>query len=269
MSFEVVQIGDCTLYHGDCLEALPTLAPGRIDAVVTDPPYGIVNRFGECNTCGSSGNNGTRKLEFHFDSVSGVREMIREAISLSALACRSTAAAFVFCGFDTAELGRDALRDRGFVVKPAAWVKTCPPPAGCGNWWPSAFELAMYGYRASPWFGDDDPKRSNVFLGDSYRHGQPGKVDHPTQKPLWLMHRIVESIVPHRGLALDPFMGSGTTGVACVRTGRRFIGVEIERKYFDLACQRIEQAYADRSAPLFGEVAPKPQQLTLDTEAVA
>ena len=58
-------------------------------------------------------------------------------------------------------------------------------------------------------------------------------------------------------------MGSGTTGVACVRLGRKFIGIEIEPKYFDIACRRIAKAYEDRSNPLFGEVAPKPEQLEL------
>jgi DNA modification methylase len=64
-------------------------------------------------------------------------------------------------------------------------------------------------------------------------------VDHPTQKPLSLIGQLVEGT---RDVILDPFMGSGTTGVACARLGRRFIGCEIEPRYFDIACRRIEQA---------------------------
>ncbi len=126
--------------------------------------------------------------------------------------------------------------------KPGSWVKECPPPAGAGNWWPSGFEHAVYAYRSGAWFGDTDPKRSNVWLADSYRFGQPGKEDHPTQKPLDLMSRLVRSIVAPGALALDPFMGSGTTGVAAVNLGRKFIGIEIEPKYFDIACRRIQAA---------------------------
>lgn len=87
-----------------------------------------------------------------------------------------------------------------------------------------------------------------------------GRAVHPAQKPVELMEILV-GCVPMS--AIDPYMGTGTTGVACVRLGRKFIGVEIERKYFDTACRRIEAAYADRSSPLFGEVAPVPVQQLL------
>jgi DNA modification methylase len=111
----------------------------------------------------------------------------------------------------------------------------------------------MYGYRPGAWFGDQTAKRCNVVVCDSYRHGIRDfeKADHPTQKWLPMIHRIVESIVPHGASALDPFMGSGTTGVACVRTGRRFIGIEKEPKYFTIAIDRIKKEL-DRY-PLFQE----------------
>ena len=138
--------------------------------------------------------------------------------------------------------------------KPLAWVKKCPPPAMKGNWWPSGFELGVYAYDSGAWFGDANTKRSNVFVFDSYRFGQPGKVEHPTQKPLGLMVRLVGGVVPPGGACLDPFMGSGTTGVACIRMDRRFMGIEIEPRYFDIAVKRIE-AELNRT-PLFDS---KPQ----------
>lgn len=233
------------LHLCDCLELLPTLEVGSVDAIVTDPPYGIVNKFGENN------GNGKRTMQFSWDNAGAIGQAIGQAIGL----CGESAAAFVFTGFDTVEFARESLRQNGFTVKPAAWVKECPPPAGFGNWWPSGFELAMYGYRNSPWFGDDDPKRCNVFTFDSYRYGQPGKVDHPTQKPLKLMVKIVSAIVPPEGVAIDPFMGSGTTGVGCVRLGRKFIGCEIDPRYFSIAVRRIE-AEMDRY-PLWETPPPK------------
>jgi DNA modification methylase len=82
---------------------------------------------------------------------------------------------------------------------------------------------------------------------------------HPTQKPIDLMQWLIEKTT---GTILDPFMGSGTTGVACVKLGRRFIGIEIEPKYFDIACRRIEAAY--KQPDLFvQDPAPKPVQLSL------
>ena len=80
---------------------------------------------------------------------------------------------------------------------------------------------------------------------------------HPTQKPVELMLWCLE-FFQHSNTILDPFMGSGTTGVACARLGRRFIGIEIEPKYFDIACKRIEQAY--RQPDLFIERPAKPVQ---------
>lgn len=227
-----VLIGDATLYQGDCLDILPTL--GKVDVIVADPPYGIINKFGTQKKL-----DGTRILEFGWDDE-GITATVIDAIKICASIAQS---AFVFCGLDQATHISDVVRQSGMIPKPAAWVKKCPPPALPGNWWPSGYELAVFGYRAGSYFNDTNPSRSNVFVADSYRHGQPGKVDHPTQKPLTLISKIVRAMVPPDGGCLDPFMGSGTTGVACAKLGRKFIGIELEPKYFDIACKRIEDAY--------------------------
>ena len=122
--------------------------------------------------------------------------------------------------------------------------------------------MAVYGYRPGAYFNDPDPCRTNVFVADSYRYGQPGKVDHPTQKPLGLIKRLVGAMVPQHGTALDPFMGSGTTGVACAQLDRKFIGIEIEPKYFDIACERIQTAYDQPD--LFIAPPAKPKQGGMD-----
>jgi site-specific DNA-methyltransferase (adenine-specific) len=247
-----VIIGDATLYLGDCREILPTL--GRVDAVVTDPPYGIPHQFGVQQ---GSGRKGARRLQFAWDGA-GVTDAVLRACELAA---PSADAQLWFCGLHQASYIADTLLAAGMTPKAGCWVKECPPPAGAGNWWPSGFEHAVYAYRSGAWFGDADPKRSNVWIADSYRFGQPGKVDHPTQKPLDLMKRLVKAIVAPGALALDPFMGSGTTGVACAKLGRRFTGIEIEPRYFDIACRRIEQAYAQPD--MFIAPQPKPVQEAL------
>ena len=90
----------------------------------------------------------------------------------------------------------------------------------------------------------DDRKVSNVLSAMP-----PRDREHPNEKPVKIVEQIVDAHSNADDLILDPFMGSGTTGVACARLGRRFIGVEIEEKYFDIACRRIEQA--QRQADLF------------------
>ncbi|HEU4682953.1 MAG TPA: DNA methyltransferase [Nitrospira sp.] len=227
-------IGNCTLYLGDCLEILPTI--GKVDAVVTDPPYGIIHNFGV-----QKRKDGTRTLAFAW----GREHTNPTVIKAVTEAGEKADAFFCFCGTSQVSLLEAALNGR-FTVKPAVWIKSCPPPAMPGNWWPSGFEFALYGYTQGAHFGDGDTKRSNVFYTDTYRAGirSEEKVNHPTQKWLPLVERIVRSVVPVGGVALDVFMGSGTTGVACVKLGRSFIGIEIDEGYFDIACERIRKAYA-------------------------
>jgi site-specific DNA-methyltransferase (adenine-specific) len=226
-------IGNARLILCDCREVLPTLGP--VDALVTDPPFSIPHKFGSGTSIGP---HGKRTLNFDWDERISCEDVI-DAIRAS---LRLANAAFVFAGLRQVSGIASAVYNAGMTDKPAAWVKKYSVPAAPGNWWPSAFEIAVYGYRTGAFFGDTDTKRSNVFISDNYRHGPPGKVDHPTQKPLDLMVRIVGSIVPPSGIALDPFMGSGTTGVSCLQLGRRFIGIEIDPVYFDIACRRIDVA---------------------------
>jgi DNA modification methylase len=103
---------------------------------------------------------------------------------------------------------------------------------------------------------------ARVFDYDPLARGAYRDKEHPTQKPVELMVWCLQQI-PAAQSILDPFMGSGTTGVACVKLGRRFVGVEIDPAYFDIACKRIEGAYSQPD--LFVEAAPppKPQQLSL------
>jgi DNA modification methylase len=86
--------------------------------------------------------------------------------------------------------------------------------------------------------------RPAAIFRESATRGTPNKV-HPTQKPISLMRWCVAMV--DAPMILDPFMGSGTTGVACMEQGRRFVGIEMDRKYFDIACRRIEQAQAQGS----------------------
>ena len=248
-----VVIGDATLYLGDCMEVLPTL--GKVDAVITDPPYGIPHTF----SAQKHMDGGSRKLAFAWDG-----EHVNDSVIQAARHCAVLADAhFWFCGITQISHLAQVLRESGMTDKMAAWVKTCPPPAMPGNWWPSGYEMAVYAYRSGAWFGDANSKRCNVFYSDSYRHGQPGKEEHPTQKPLGLIEKLTTSLCRPDGTVLDCFMGSGTAGVAAARAGRKFIGIERDPAYFATACRRIEQAYNQR--PLFEpEPQKKPEQLGLD-----
>lgn len=246
----------------DCREILPTLP--KVDAVVTDPPYSVSTpgvgrweqRYGR--TPGD--------LDF-FDGDADWTAMtatVCEAVALSAAQLESHGSIYVWCGHRQFGKIIDQLETNGWSTRFLVWSKLYPVPPAPGAGWPSAAELCIYAYRPGrrwAWKGVC-PIPSNVIVADTFRFGQPGKTPHPTQKPEATIAPLIRASTIADDLVLDPFMGSGTTGVAAVKLGRRFIGVEIEPKYFDIACRRIEEA--TKQPDMFVEpAAPAPTQETL------
>ena len=212
--------GDATLYLGDCLEIMPTL--GKVDAVVTDPPYGIGDLWQGGKRHGW-GITDTEKLERNiWDKNKLPQETIDFIIDFAPYVA-------IWGG-------------NYFALPPSrGWLVWNKPERGFTL---SEAELA--------WTNRDTIIR--VF--DRPRH--EANRQHPTQKPLDLMLWHIKQV---NGIVLDPFMGSGTTGVACMNLGRKFIGIEIEPKYFDIACKRIDQA--QRQGQIFQPEQPKTVQETL------
>ena len=259
-------IGDCTLYLGDCREILPTL--GKVDHVLTDPPYGT-----DAHAAGHRVLSiiGTRRRDriaspLSFDPLSD------ETMDLVADFCAENCSgwALAFCQVEMvgkwrlAFEGAGARWSRGMV-----WVKPDSSPQLSGDRPAQGFEsiaLAWCGVGRSVWNGGG---KRGVFVMSKHDPGMGhggGKNEHETQKPVKLMSELVELFTNDCDAILDPFMGSGTTGVACVKLGRKFIGIEIEPKYFDIACRRIEAAYAQPDF-FVSPPAPKAEQLGLGLEA--
>ena len=199
---------DIDLRLGDCLEILPALPDNSVDAVITDPLYGINGNYESYNDTVTSLSNIVPKF-------------IKEARRVSQLV-------IVFTGVKNTELYNGCDWRMAWVVPAgtgvSAWGFTC--------WTP----IAIYG--KDPFAGKGS--RPDVFV--DYKPRREG-CDHPYEKPLSIMRWIIERCVPYKNATiLDPFMGSGTTGVACVQTGRNFIGIEIEPKYFEIAEKQIAKA---------------------------
>lgn len=228
MTLRIEQFGDATLYLGDCRDVGGLLFP---DVVISDPPFSIPHDFSS-----QDGPNGGRALSWDWDRDLTVSDIMAVFAPLLVQA----KSAFIFCGLRQATPLAEAMERAGLVDKMAAWVKRYPPPPAPGNWWTSAFQLAVYGHRAKAFFGDDDPRRCNVFTADALRHGNAEKNGHPTQTPLVVMARIARALIEPGSLTIDPFMGTATTGVAVLRQGGRFVGIEKDERWFDVACRRIE-----------------------------
>lgn len=207
-----VVIGDCTLYNEDCAFILPNTGP--VDALVTDPPYGL--GMAKRSTIGS-GNNSIPATYFEpsdWDNEPVDPDLMNQIV----------------------KRGRWKIIFGGnyYMMPPSScwlvWHKQVSGDfADCELAWtnlPKAVRLIQY--------------RWNGML----RQNNEPRGDHPTQKPVGVMEWAIGHLPAEAKTILDPFMGSGTTGVACVRMGRKFIGIEREKTYFEAACRRLREAYA-------------------------
>ncbi len=231
----VEHIGLATLYLGDCREIMPTLE--RPDAVITDPPYGV----------GFSGKRTKHTTNIHDfvyqDDEEHFRSAVLPAVSM-AIACADHAA--IFCG-----------TRRLMEYPPPAEIGgiVCPNGVGPSSWGFGCFHPVLF-YGVSPYLKSGlggRPTATVMYSGGVRFAEESGSNDHPCPKPVAFMDWLVNLASLERQTVLDPFMGSGTTGVSAVRAGRRFIGIEIEPRYFDIACRRIEQA--QRQGDLLRDVA--------------
>jgi DNA modification methylase len=210
-------IGDCTLYLGDCLDVMLVLGP--VDAVVTDPPYGIGMSGGNV---GYKGFNDLPRKEWDAAPATGAVAQIASA-----------GIPYIIWGGNY--FGLPATRC--YLV----WDK------GAG------FRGRTYAESELAWTNLDANART--LTHDPLAKGDYRGKQHPTQKPVALMRWCI-GFLPDAETILDPFMGSGTTLVACAKLGRKGIGIELDPDYFDIACKRVEEAY--RQPDLFIEQ-PKPQ----------
>jgi DNA modification methylase len=239
---EPVVIGNATLYLGDCMEILPTLP--KVDAVITDPPYGINDAaFSMGKRAGKRvGGDNTWHAESHWDA--SLNPLWGEAVC-----ARSDVIAW---------FGQWRKREEvcGFMPMPLraeiVWAKDCHmgPPAPLASrderiWIFGANGIKSATFETSVW---DQP----VIPTWAHKH-------HKNEKPVALMARLIAWLGADS--VLDPFMGSGSTGVACFALGRSFIGIEREREHFDIACRRIEDA--QRQTPLIPHERPTQEQEAL------
>lgn len=211
-----VTIGNATLYHGDCLEILPTLP--KVDAVVTDPPYGIA--LNTNNSRFSGGHTASIARRGNGAGPAGGAPIVGDDKPFDPSFLAAIHGDKIIWGWNH----YPDLLPRGACL---VWLKRNDDAFGT---FLSDAELAWMSKGHGIYCRRD---LSNTALAHTRQH--------PTQKPVGIMEWCL-GFVAKAEVILDPFMGSGTTGVACMNLGRKFIGIEIERKYFDIACERIDQA---------------------------
>ena len=220
-----VVIGDATLYQGDCAELLPTL--GRVDCIITDPPYSAnTHKMAKTNKGAGPGVS-----LITFASLTG------EQFDAVMARCIAAADGWVIATCDYKHAAR--YYEAPEFVRLGAWVKPNPMPQISADRPGQGFETVLILHSGK------SPKKWNRGGGSGvWTFPVHTGAEVPTQKPLALISAFVSDFTAAGQVIADPFMGSGTTGVAALQNGRGFIGIERDAKHFAIACKRIEQAYA-------------------------
>jgi site-specific DNA-methyltransferase (adenine-specific) len=246
-------IGDCTLYLGDCFEVMPIL--DKVDHIITDPPYEQSLHDSKNSASAPVRLDGGPALQgLNFNGIDHIRQSI---VDISYPACDGWFIAF--CTIEGVARWADVINPSPMKYKRAClWIKPDSTPqlnGQCPAQGAECFVTAWCGKGHSKWNAGGKRGVYTHLTNSRERHGV-----HPTEKPIKLMSEILKDFTNQNETIHDPFMGSGTTGVACAKMGRKFIGTELDENYFDIACKRIEEAY--KQPDLFIEPQKKIEQDT-------
>lgn len=238
-----IEIGNATLYLGDCMDILPTLE--KVDAVITDPPYGVGFKY-------ESHDDRPEAYEGGYD------KWLMSIIESCESRCSPGSPVFIWQSGTHIRLFSSRFpRDWRLFVAAKNFVQMRPTAMQYAFdpvivWW-------IEGQK--PW-SEGTANRDFHIANTAPVIGQASNLErgHPCPRPLDQVFHVISQWVKPGSITLDPFMGSGTTGVAAIQMGRKFVGIEREPKYFDIACKRIEQA--SKQMDMFIEQ-PTPTQGTM------
>ncbi len=258
MAFETEHIGDCTLYRGNCLEVMPLLGEvnNGADLVLTDPPYGTTAcKWDSVIPLDEMWKN-LRRLTNYRGAI-----VMTASQPFTASLVASNFEWFKYCWIWSKSRATGHVHAKNKPMKRHEDIVVFSP----GTTVHASQSVNRMTYNPQGLRRKNKPTiRKNGGASDSVMSQRPshrdvvqnfegypdsiihcaseGRTVHPTQKPVALMEYLIHTYTNERDRVLDFTMGSGTTGVACVKLGRKFIGIELERKYFDIACERIQKA---------------------------
>lgn len=232
------------LYNGDCLGLLKDIPDNSIDLVVTDPPYMMT-------TGGRGGAFGKDKRAYHNEidpltknfNLDVLDELVRVLKKINI---------YIWCSKDQLRQYIDYFEDRGCKTDLLCWHKTNPTPT-CNSTYLSDTEyLLFFREKGVKVYGTYQTKKK-YYVSPTNKEDKK-LFGHPTIKPLNIIENLIINSSCENDTVLDCFMGSGTTGVACVNTGRKFIGMELDEQYFNIAQDRINKAKSEWLDNLLGGV---------------
>ncbi|UTC47420.1 DNA-methyltransferase [Treponema vincentii] len=224
------------LLRGDCIDLLPKIPDGSIDSIITDPPYFL-----------GMTHNGQRGC---FNDLAICKPFYEKLFTAYKRILKPDGCVYFFCDWRSYAFYYPIMNGILGVKNMLVWDKQ----SGAGNFYTYQHELVMFTTNRNAF---NVKGTYNIITGiRSFSTGAKktnGEKVHPTQKPIELIEKFIRDSTDAGDTVLDSFAGSGTTGVACINTGRRFIGIELDENYFAIAKQRIEKALTEKQQNLFGE----------------
>jgi site-specific DNA-methyltransferase (adenine-specific) len=238
-----VQIGDCMLVLGDCLERLSDLPWHSVDLVLTDPPYGIDY---STNYRGSEAKDGVGMRNDHPESIDGKTcgihgdgdlDFLAHVLPVLAGKLKPSGHLYLFCSPKKIDTALSAIRQTGLLYKSLiVWDKNDWGPGDLFGSFGSTYELIIHAAKSNE---SRVRRRSSDILRVHKIH--PRKQVHPHQKPVPLLNRLIKISTDRGGLVVDPFMGSASAALACIKSGRRFLGFEVDPAYYERAVKRVQK----------------------------
>ena len=220
-------MADIKLMQGDCLEMMKQIPDGSVDMVLTDPPYGMDYQ--------SNWRTATEKFRKigNDDNLSWLDEFVDESYRVMS----NDSAAYVFCSWHKVDVFKPAFERKFKLKNILVWVKNNHGSDDLKGAYAPKYEFVLYMHKGRSLFRKG--RTPDVVMADKV----PGsKMVHPTEKPISLLERFIQNNSDVQNNILDPFMGSGTTGVAAKNLNRDFIGIELDETYFNIAKERIDAA---------------------------
>lgn len=256
-TFHEVTIGPCRLILADCLDALPTLS--GVDITVSSPPYNMIPKTSASGLYAEHNRKLNSGYASHADDMpqDAYEEWMRTVFGECMRACRG----LVWVNHKVRFINKAARHPIRFlpweIHGEVIWDRGGSLTLNANRYAPSHEVLLAFG---SPHFWDRLHDMEMTVWRITPERNVSG---HQCPFPIDIPVRCIESSCPPDGIVLDPFMGSGTTGVACIRTCRQFIGIEKEPKYFDIACGRIRRAWQEKCSEIKWDEPPKLTQRDL------
>ena len=218
-------MGIVRIWQGDCLELMKNIPDGSVDLVLTDPPYGM----------GFKSNY--RKEKYNEIKNDKSLEWLEKYVCECFRILKDNTAVYCFCSWHNIDVFKQAIEKKFKIKNILIWEKNNTSMGDLKGSYAPKYEMIIFAHKGR--------KLLNGFrYADIIKANRTGNKNHPTEKPVDLLETFICNSSDENAVVFDGFMGSGSTGVACVNTNRHFIGIEIDEGYFNIAKERIEKAIA-------------------------